>query len=138
MIAYLAACEKYKSGEKKPDLSELKKLFITQVKKNEDREWLSEVYNILLPQSLNYLNQAYQNFFKSTKGKDINPVKLPKLKTRKSKQTARFTQGKLKVGQDKVDLAKVGKLKIIWSRELSAELSSVTMIKDVGANGGYT
>ena len=40
----LAFCQgQYRLGEKKPDLSELQKLFITQAKKTEDREWLSEV-----------------------------------------------------------------------------------------------
>ncbi len=65
----LACCqEQYRSGEKKPTNSELKKQFITQAKKTEYREWLSEVSAIPLQQSLNDLNQAYQNFFKSTKG----------------------------------------------------------------------
>ncbi len=105
----LACCQqKYKSGEKKPGLSELQKLFITQAKKTEYREWLSEVSPTPLAplrwrgwgwvQSLNDLNQAYQNFFKvrtlhatslgERKGK---PVKPPRFKSRKSKQTARFT-----------------------------------------------
>ena len=128
----LAFCQKkYKLGEKKPGSSELQKQFITQAKKAEDREWLSEVSAIPLQQSLNDLNQAYQNFFKSTrgqrKGKAIRP---PKFKTRKSKQTARFTRGGFKVGQHKVYLAKIGKLKIVWSRELPAPPSSVTIIKD--------
>ncbi len=35
-----------------------------------------------------------------------------------------------KVHQDKVYLAKIGKLKIVWSRELPAAPSSVTVIKD--------
>ena len=60
----LACCqEKYKSGEKKPTNYELQKQFITQAKKAEYREWLSEVSAIPLQQSLNDLNQAYQNFF---------------------------------------------------------------------------
>ncbi|NEO58737.1 MAG: hypothetical protein F6K54_40325 [Okeania sp. SIO3B5] len=55
----LAHCQqRYKSGEKKSDNSELQKLFITQSKKTEEREWLSEVSNIPLQQSLNDLNQA--------------------------------------------------------------------------------
>ena len=59
-------------------------------------------------QSLNDLNQAYQNFFKSTKGtRKGKPVKPPRFKTRKSKQSARFTKGGFKVGQHKVYLAKV-------------------------------
>ena len=111
----LACCqEKYTSGEKKPINSELQKLFITQAKKTEYREWLSEVSAIPLQQSLNDLNQAYQNFFSSTKGKRKGrPVKPPKFKSKKSKQTARFTKGGFKVGQDKVYLAKIGKLKIV-------------------------
>jgi putative transposase len=128
----LACCQqKYKSGENKPTNSELQKQFITLAKKTEYREWLSEVSAIPLQQSLNDLNQAYQNFFSSTKGKRKGrPVKPPKFKSKKPKQTARFTKGGLKIGQHKVYLAKIGKLKIVWSRELPAAPSSVTVIKD--------
>ncbi len=124
--------EKYKSGSNKPTNSQLQKQFITQAKKTEYREWLSEVSNIPLQQSLNDLNQAYQNFFKSTKGqRKGKPVKPPKFKSRKSKQTARFTKGGFKIGQHKVPSnAKIGKLKIVWSRKLPAAPSSVTIIKD--------
>ncbi|WP_293070047.1 hypothetical protein [Okeania sp. SIO2B3] len=55
----LACCQqKYRSGEKKPYLSQLQKQLITQSKNTEDREWLSEVSAIPLQQSLNDLNQA--------------------------------------------------------------------------------
>ncbi|WP_293084378.1 hypothetical protein [Okeania sp. SIO3B5] len=76
----LACCQqKYRSGEKKPNNSQLQKQFITQSKKTENREWLSEVSAIPLQQSLNDLNQAYQNFFKSTKGnRKGKPIKPPK------------------------------------------------------------
>ena len=128
----LACCqEKYALREKKPSNSELQKWFITQAKKTEYREWLSEISAIPLQQSLNDLNQAYQNFFKSTEGKRKGrPIKPPKFKSRKSKQTARFTRGGFKVGHDKVYLAKIGQLKIVWSRELPSKPSSVTVIKD--------
>ena len=128
----LAFCQKqYKLGAKKPSNSELQKQFITSAKKTENREWLSEVSNIPLQQSLNDLNQAYQNFFNSTKGKSkVRAIKPPRFKTRKSRQTARFRKGGFKVGQNKIYLAKIGKLKIVWSRELPAAPSSVTVIKD--------
>ncbi|NET40405.1 helix-turn-helix domain-containing protein [Okeania sp. SIO2B3] len=117
----LACCQKkHKSGENKATNSELQKLFITQAKKTENREWLSEVSAIPLQQSLNDLNQAYQNFFKvrtlhatSLGKRKGRPVKPPKFKTRKSKQTARFTRRGFQVGQHKVYLAKIGKLKIV-------------------------
>ncbi len=55
----LAFCQqKYRLGEKKPTNSELQKQFITQAKKTEDREWLSDVSVVPLQQSLNDLNQA--------------------------------------------------------------------------------
>uniref|UniRef100_UPI0034223157 helix-turn-helix domain-containing protein n=1 Tax=Okeania sp. SIO2F4 TaxID=2607790 RepID=UPI0034223157 len=38
--------ELYKKGNKKPSNAELQKIFITQAKKTENREWLSVVSNI--------------------------------------------------------------------------------------------
>ncbi|MGB3404453.1 MAG: RNA-guided endonuclease TnpB family protein [Microcoleaceae cyanobacterium] len=145
----LAHCvELYKSGEKKPKNSQLQQTFITQAKKTTKRQWLKEVSNIPLQQSLNDLEQAYQNFlgarslgdcespgshrfFKSCKGKRKGKrVKLPKFKKRNAKQSARFRVGGFKLDGDKISLAKIGKLKIIWSRPLPSQPSSVTVIKD--------
>ncbi len=128
----LACCqEKYTLGQKKPTNFELQKLFITQAKKTEHREWLSEVSVVPLQQSLNDLNQAYQNFFSSTKGKRKGKaIKPPRFKKRSSRQTARFTLRGFQVHQDKVYLAKIGYLKVVWSRYLPGKPSSVTVIKD--------
>ncbi len=128
----LACCqEKYKLGQNKLSNSELQKLFITQAKRTEDREWLSEVSVVPLQQSLNDLNQAYQNFFSSIKGKRKGKKVLPpKFKKRSSKQTARFTLRGFNIDKERVYLAKIGKLKVAWSRELPASPSSVTVIKD--------
>ena len=53
-----------------------KKYWLPKLKKTKDREWLKEVSNIPLQQSLNDLNTAYQNFFNSykvkRKGKTVN------------------------------------------------------------------
>jgi putative transposase len=128
----LAYCEElYRKGEKKPKNTELQKRFITVAKKTVDRAWLTEVSNIPLQQSLNELEQSYQNFFNSCKGERKGScVRPPRFKKRKSEQSARFTRGGFKVGRDKVYLAKIGKLEIIWSRPLPSEPSSVTVIKD--------
>jgi len=128
----LAYCiEQYHAGNKKPKNWELQKFFITQAKKTTERQWLKEVSNIPLQQSLNDLEQAYQNFFKSCKGeRKGKPVKPPKLKKRKHKQSARFRKGGFKVNEKNVYLAKIGKLKIVWSRPLPCEPSSVTVIQD--------
>lgn len=128
----LACCiENYNKRKSKPKNAELQSSFITQAKKTEDRVWLKEVSNIPLQQSLNDLEQAYSNFFKSCKGnRKGKSVKPPKFKKRKARQSARFRKGGFKIYPHFVSLAKIGKLKIVWSRELSSEPSSVTVIKD--------
>ena len=128
----VALCQQiYRDGGKKPNNTQLQKLLITQAKKTKERQWLSNVSNIPLQQSLNDLNQAYSNFFDSCKGKRKGQkVKPPKFKSRKSKQTARFTRGGFKIGQHKIKLSKIGKVKIEWSRKLPSQPSSATVIKD--------
>lgn len=128
----LAFCiSQYKVGKRKPKNPQLQKQFITQAKKLEQREWLSEVSAIPLQQSLNDLEQAYQNFFNFSKGKPKGRlVKPPKFKKRNSKQSARFTKLGFSIQGEKVYLAKIGQFKVVWSRKLPSEPSSVTIIND--------
>jgi len=95
--------------------------------------WLGDVSAIPLQQSLRDLDVAYSNFFNSCKGtRKGKKVKPPKFKKRKSKQSAKFTDNGFKIhpNSDYIYLAKIGKIKVIWSRELPAIPSSVTVIKD--------
>ncbi len=128
----LAFCqESYSKGEKYPGENQLQKQFITQAKKTENRKWLKEVSSIALQQSVQDLNKAYQNFFNSCQGKRKGRrVKLPRFKKRKSAQSARLTKGGFKVHQNNIKIAKIGKLKIKWTRPLPNEPTSVTIIKD--------
>jgi len=120
-----------KQSDKLPKNSELQKLCITQAKKTEDREWLGQVSAIPLQQSVADLGVAFKNFFQSRsgkrKGKKVNP---PRFKRRVNRQTARFTKNGFKVKTSKVYLAKIGDIKVKWSRPMPAEPSSVTVIKD--------
>ncbi|CAC5343680.1 MULTISPECIES: RNA-guided endonuclease InsQ/TnpB family protein [Planktothrix] len=129
----LAYCQdQYRAGSKKPSSGELSKR-LTELKKTEEKIWLGEVSSIPLQQSLRDLEQAYSNFFKSCKvqrkGKKVKP---PKFKKRKSKQSAKFTDNgfKLYPNSDYIYLAKIGDIKVIWSRELPAIPSGVTLVKD--------
>ena len=128
----VALCQqKYYNSEKKPSNGELQKQLITQAKKTKERQWLKDVSNIPLQQALNDFNQAFSNFFNSVKGQRKGKlVKPPRFKSKHSKQTARFRRGGFKVDQQNVYLAKIGKVKIVWSRPLASEPSSVTVIKD--------
>jgi putative transposase len=128
----LAIC---KGSEKLPSYNQLSSL-LTQSKQTEERTWLTEVSAVPLQQSVRNLNMAYQSFFNSIngkrKGKKINP---PRFKSRKSKQSATFTNAGFSIKGEKVYLAKIGYSDVVWSRPLPSELSSVTVIKD--AAGRY-
>ena len=129
----LAYCqEQHRAGNKKPSSNELSKR-LTELKKTEEKEWLTEVSSVPLQQSLRDLEQAYSNFFKSCKGqRKGKKVKPPKFKKRKSKQSAKFTDNgfKLYPNSSYIHLAKIGDIEVIWSRELPATPSSATLIKD--------
>jgi len=124
----LALC---KSTQKLPSNGDLQKTFITQAKKLEQREWLEEVSNIPLQQSIADLGVAWKNYFDSLKGKRKGQkVHRPKFKKRKGKQSARFRKGGFSIKHEKVYLARIGRIKVVWSKELPSLPSSVTVIKD--------
>ncbi|MFB8796688.1 MAG: RNA-guided endonuclease TnpB family protein [Microcoleus sp.] len=127
----LAYCQEvYKTQGKYCGYPELSKR-LTLVKQTEERKWLKDPPSLPLQQSLKDLDQALNNFFKSCTGqRKGQKVKPPKFKKRKSKQSANFTRQGFKVNQHNVYLSKIGKLKIVWSRHLPSEPSSVTAIKD--------
>jgi putative transposase len=124
----LALCQ---IAEKLPNNGDLQKTCITLAKKSENREWLSEVSNIPLQQSIADLGVAFTNYFSSLKGvRKGQKVRRPKFKKRKDRQSARFRKGGFSIKNGKVYLAKIGLIEVVWSRELPSEASSVTVIKD--------
>ncbi|TVU52288.1 MAG: transposase [Arthrospira sp. PLM2.Bin9] len=124
----LAIC---KQVEKLPSNNDLQKLVITQAKKTIEREWLSDVSNIPLQQSVADLGVAYKNFFDSLKGKrQGKKIGRPKFKKKINRQSARFRIGGFSIKNGSVYLAKIGEVSPIWSRELPSAPSSVTVIKD--------
>ncbi len=104
---------------------------LTQTKRTEARSWLSGVSSVPLQQSLKQLDTAYKNYFDSLKGKrNGKKVGQPKFKKKTNDQSATFTKAAFSVKKGEVFLTKIGNLRPIWSRELSSEPSSVTVIKD--------
>jgi putative transposase len=64
-----------------PKNGDLQKWFITQAKKTDEREWLTEVSNVPLQQSIRDLGQAFSNHFQSLKGeRKGSVVSFPKFK----------------------------------------------------------
>ena len=104
---------------------------ITQAKKTEARKWLSEVSSVVLQQSLRDLQTAWNNYFSSKKGeRKGKEVGKPKFKKKSSRQAIRFAKNAFSVHSSSVKLAKIGHIKMVVSRPLPSEPSSVTIIKD--------
>ncbi|WP_203924882.1 RNA-guided endonuclease InsQ/TnpB family protein [Rugosimonospora africana] len=128
-------------GQSLPYVSDgqLSKQVITLAKGTPERAWLSEVSAVVLQQALADLNVAYRNFFASVTGKRRGrKVAPPRLRSRKdNRQAIRFTaNARFKVlTNGRLRLPKIGDLDVRWSRQLPADPSSVTVIKD--AAGRY-
>ncbi len=106
-------------------------LVITQAKKTESRSWLSEVSSVVLQQSLRDLQTAWNNYFSSQKGvRKGKKVGKPKFKKKSSKQAIRFARNGLSVHSNSVKLARIGHIKMVVTRPLPSDPSSVTIIRD--------
>ncbi|MBZ2409286.1 transposase [Streptomyces sp. L06] len=131
--------EARKAGEPFPTAGELSKCLITQAKRMPERAWLSEVSAVVLQQSLRDVERAYRNFFASLKGARKGPkMGAPRFKSRKdTRQSIRFTANACWRITDagRLNLPKIGAVKVKWSRALPVTPSSVTVVKD--AAGRY-
>ncbi|MFJ8712501.1 RNA-guided endonuclease InsQ/TnpB family protein [Streptomyces violaceus] len=113
--------------------AELSRLRITQAKRTEERAWLADVSAVVLQQSLRDLDTAYKSFLDSLRGKrQGGKVGPPRYKSKKdTRQSIRLTTNAFSLqGDGTVYVAKVGNLKVKWSRRLPAAPTSLTVIKD--------
>ncbi|MFE5583875.1 RNA-guided endonuclease InsQ/TnpB family protein [Kitasatospora sp. NPDC056531] len=125
--------EARQAGRPYPKSTDLQKLVITAAKTTADRAWLASVGVDPLIQSLRDLDTAYRNFFDSVSGKrQGRQIGLPRFKSRKdSRQSLRFTRNGFRVRSNgKLNLAKIGDVRVKWSRALPADPSSVTIVLD--------
>ncbi|MFD6549160.1 RNA-guided endonuclease InsQ/TnpB family protein [Streptomyces sp. NPDC058398] len=118
--------------------AELSRLRITLAKRTEERAWLAEVSAVVLQQSLRDLDTAYKNFFDSIKGRrQGRKVGPPRYKSKKdTRQSIRLNTNAFCLQDDgTVYVAKVGNLKVKWSRRLPVPPTSLTVTKD--SSGRY-
>ena len=115
---------------------DLSKQVITQAKGTPERAWLGEVSAVVLQQALADLNTAYRNFFTSVSGRRKGPrAAPPRFRSRKdNRQSIRFTANArfTVLANGRLRLPKIGDVEVRWSRELPADPSSVTIVKDAG------
>jgi putative transposase len=99
---------------------------LTDLKKAEGTQWLSEVSSVPLQQALRHLDDAYKRFFKKQTG-------YPAFKKKHHAQSVTYTDNAFVLKEGTLTLAKQQKpLPLVWSRPLSenAKPSSVTISKD--------
>ncbi|WP_219926687.1 RNA-guided endonuclease InsQ/TnpB family protein [Glycomyces artemisiae] len=135
--AVAARRKAHSQGLPYPSTAVLDKRLITEAKRTPERAWLAEVSTVPLQQALRDCHAAYRNFFDSVKGKRARAgVGPPRFKRRSQRQAARYTRNGFALrANGRLYVAKIGDLKVAWSRDLPSEPSSVTIVKT--ATGKY-
>ena len=117
-------------GEKIGD-TEVQRRVITLAKLTPEREWLGEVASVALVQACQDARRAYRNWFDSMAGKRKGPkMGHPQFRRKHGRQSVRLTRNGFALHGDRLYVAKVGDLKVNWSRDLPSVPSSVTVIKE--------
>jgi putative transposase len=122
----------YRAGLKLSD-SEIQRRVITQAKTTTERAWLCEVPSVALVQSVNDSRRAWHNFFDSRSGKRRGrKAGRPRMKSKKDhRQSFRLTRNGFNVrANGRLYIAKMGEVRVRWSRDLPTEPSSVTIIRE--------
>ena len=123
--------ELYAAEEKLSD-SQIQTRVITDAKRTAERGWLAEVSSVALVQACQDARRAYRNWFDSLSGRrNGRRVGKPRFRKKSSRQSVRFTRNGFAVRRSgRVYLAKIGDVKVRWSRELPSDPSSVTVIRE--------
>lgn len=98
--------------------------YLTALKREKEYQWLNDISCVPLQQTVRDLQTAYTNFF-------AKRTKYPRFKKKNDRQSARYVGGAFKYTDgNRLELSKVGVLRIKWDRPLPAQPSSVTIIKE--------
>jgi len=128
----------YAAGLPRVSATEVQRRVLTLAKLTPERAFLAEVGVDPLIQAVRDLEGAYGNFFASLSGRRKGPkVAEPRFRSRRdNRQAVRFTRNGFRLrGNGMLYLAKIGEVRVRWSRSLPGEPSSVTVVKD--AAGRY-
>ena len=120
--------EAYAAGEKISD-TEVQRRVITLAKATPERAWLAGVASVALVQACQDARRAYKNWFESLKDRRKGPkIRHPKPRRKRGRQSIRLTRNGFALHGERLYVAKVGDLKVEWSRALPSVPSSVTVI----------
>jgi putative transposase len=122
--------ECHAAGEKISD-SEIQRRVITLAKATPEREWLAEAPSVALVQACNDARRAYRNWFDSLSGRRKGRrIGRPRFRHKHGRQSIRLTRNGFALRGERLYVAKVGEIRVRWSRPLPSEPSSVTVIRD--------
>jgi len=97
---------------------------LTELKKEQEFNWLNDVSSVSLQQTLRDLDKAFTNFFQKR-------AKYPTFKKKNSKQSVRYAKTGFTLNDDVLKIAKNAQpLNIRWSRKMLGKPSSITVSKD--------
>jgi putative transposase len=122
--------ECHAAGEKISD-TDVQRRVITLAKLTPERAWLAEVPSVALVQACNDARRAYRNFFGSLSGnRKGRRVGHPRFRRKHGRQSIRLTRNGFSLRGRRLYVAKMGQIKIRWSRPLPSPPSSVTVIRE--------
>ena len=125
------------AGEKLSD-TDVQRRVVTLAKQTPEREWLGEVASVALVQACQDARRAYRNWFDSLSGKRKGrKMGAPRYRSKRdNRQSVRLTRNGFALRDNgRVYVAKVGDLRVEWSRPLPSLPSSCTVIRE--ADGRY-
>lgn len=97
---------------------------LTALKRQPEAVWLNEVSSVPLQQALRDLQSAFAAFF-------AKRSRYPSFRKKGARATARYTRSAFSFRHKRrLELAKLGVLRIRWDRPLPSEPSSVTVIRE--------
>ena len=104
---------------------------ITLAKQTPERAWLAEVASVALVQACQDARRAYRNWFDSLSGKGKGrKVGHPAFRRKHQRQSIRLTRNGFALHGERLYVAKVGDIRVEWSRDLPSVPSSVTVIRE--------
>jgi putative transposase len=122
--------ECHAAGKKISD-SEVQRQVITLAKTTREREWLAEAPSVALVQACNDARRAYRNWFDSLTGtRKGRRIGHPRPRRKHGRQSIRLTRNGFSLRGARLYVAKVGEIRVRWSRPLPSVPSSVTVIKE--------
>lgn len=118
------------AGEKICD-TEVQRRVITLAKFTPERSRLGDVASVALVQACQDARRAYKNWFDSLSGtRRGRKIRHPTPRRKHGRQSIRLTRNGFSLHHERLYIAKVGDIRVKWSRDLPSVPSSVTVIRE--------